>query len=128
MRISRGGSCRIGWCKARLSLQLSNEFVQNFDKLFGFMLGEFNRIAIRVSRLDVDGAAIGYPKRDVVRNGMDRTIRHRYPLPSCASARFTAGRSYMRARWSCTLGKRFGSRPSASIHSASVKRYGSQTE
>ena len=52
--------------------------------------------------------------------------RRRRPYParavSCASTLFTAGRSDMRLRWSCTLEKRDDSRPSASIHRARVKR------
>ena len=45
---------------------------------------------------------------------------------ACAIARFTAGRSYMRVRWSITRGSFVRSTPSPSSHSASVNRYGSQ--
>jgi hypothetical protein len=52
--------------------------------------------------------------------------RRRRPYParavSCASTLFTAGRSDMRLRWSCTLEKRDDSTSSASIHRARVKR------
>src|SRR5271168_232019 len=54
-----------------------------------------------------------------------RARGRRYASPSLLSARWTAGRSAIRSRWSSTRGKASGSTPSTSIQRARVKRYGS---